>query len=134
MTTTYFLDLDRTSLPSTTVQLPGACCRRGRQSLDRRRTASAQRTAIQTTSTKGIARGRRLRLERRRATADAVATFTPSSGVTKIDNANYKGVWSISNLNAGAGTLTISAPGRTTQTFTVTVVGGKTVLAYVTLT
>jgi chitodextrinase len=65
---------------------------------------------------------------------DAVATFTPASGATKTDNANNKGVWSISNLNPGAGTLTISAPGYATQTFTVSVVAGRTVLAYATLT
>jgi chitodextrinase len=93
----------------------------------------SQRTVSQGTSTKGTLAGVAFD-SNGVGNRDAVATFTPASGAAKSDNANYKGVWSISNLNAGAGTLTISAPGRTTQTFTVSVVGGKTVLAYAMLT
>jgi hypothetical protein len=63
----------------------------------------------------------------------AMATFTASNGVTKNDRANSRGVWSISNLASGPGTLTVSANGHPTRTYTVSIVGGKTVLAYATL-
>ena len=58
--------------------------------------------------------------------SSATASFTASNGVTKNDNANFKGVWAISNLATGSGTLRISAPGYATQVFNVIVVAGKT--------
>ena len=129
VTTTYFLD---SGLAANTVYNFQV---RAIDAAGNRSTASnslSPRTASQTTAAKGILAGVAFDADGQ-GNRDAVATFTPSSGATKTDNANTKGVWSISNLNAGAGTLTISAPGRTTQTFTVTVVSGKTVLAYATL-
>jgi hypothetical protein len=125
VTTTYFID---SGLSPNTVYSYQV---RATDSAGNRSTASnnlTPRTSSQTTSTKGILSGVAFDPDGQ-GNRDAVATFTPSSGSTKSDNANNKGVWSISNLNGGAGTLTISAPGRTTQTFTVTVVAGKTVLA-----
>jgi len=129
VTTTYFLD---SGLAANTVYNFQV---RAIDAAGNRSTASnslSPRTASQTTAAKGILAGVAFDADGQ-GNRDAVATFTPWSGATKTDNANTKGVWSISNLNAGAGTLTISAPGRTTQTFSVTIVSGKTVLAYATL-
>ena len=129
VTTTYFLDSNLAANTVYTFQV------RAIDAAGNRSTASnsiTPRTASQTTGAKGVLSGVAFDAGGQ-GNRDAVATFAPSSGSVKTDNANNKGVWSISNLNAGAGTLTISAPGRTTQTFTVAVVGGKTVLAYATL-
>ena len=107
VTTTYFLDSGLAASTPYSYQV------RAVDAAGNRSTASnslSQRTASQATSTKGTLAG--VVFDSSGAgNRDAVATFTPSSGATKSDNANYKGVWSISNLNAGAGTLTISAPG-----------------------
>ena len=129
VTTTYFLD---SGLAANTTYSYAV---RAIDAAGNRSTASNtlnQRTASQSTNAKGALSGVVFDSSGS-GDRDAVAKFTPASGAAKSDNANAAGVWSITNLNAGPGTLTISAPGHATQTFTVTVVAGKTVLAYATL-
>jgi hypothetical protein len=124
--TTYFLDSGLAAGTVYNFQV------RAIDAAGNRSTASnslSPRTASQTTSNKGVLSGVAFDANGQ-GNRDAVARFAPASGATKADNANAKGVWSISNLNPGMGTLTISAPGRAALTFTVTVVAGKTELAY----
>jgi hypothetical protein len=90
-------------------------------------------TSSQTTSTKGTIGGVVFDADGN-GIDNATATFTPSSGSTKSDGTNNKGAWSISNLNGGVGSLTVSAPGHGSKTVAATVVTGKTTLVWVTLT
>jgi fibronectin type 3 domain-containing protein len=125
VTTTYFLESGLAASTTYTYTV------RARDAAGNRSAASnnlSARTASSSTVAKGSLAGF-VHDASGTGVRTAVATFTPSSGATKTDGANNKGVWSISNLNAGSGTLTISAPGYATVTLSVSVVGGKTVLA-----
>ena len=66
-----------------------------------------------------------------RGSAARSRRFTPSNGVDEDRQREQQGrLVDLEPRTPAAGTLTVSAPGHATQTFTVHVVGGKTVLAY----